>query len=971
MGALGATTAFIGRARELGVLEAALDDARAGRASTVLVCGEAGLGKSRLVAEFAARARSAGARVLVGGCLPMGQSLPFTAVIEALRALVAEVGVDPLRRMVGDLGTELRRLLPALGPAPATSTADAGAAQARLFEAVLGLLLRLGRDRPHVLVLEDVHWADPSTRDLLLFLAHNLRDAAVVLVATLRDDEVDAAHPLRPVPARLARDDRARRIDLAPLTRADVARLLEGLLAAPPRRELVDLVVARAQGNPFFVEELAAAGTRPGLSATLRDVLLASVESLPDDTRRVLRLAAAAGRRVPHDLLARAGELGDAALEAALRPAVDRRVLVVDPDADTYAFRHDLLAEAVESTLLPGERRRLHRTIAEVLAADPTLATRTPAAELAHHWHLAGDRPRALAASHDAAREAAALHATGEALSHVDRLVELWDQVPDAPDLTGMDRAGVLAWQADLAHDAGQVRRAVEIMRTALDVVPDGSTAERLGGMWERLARFVSSADGYAVAMPDVERAVALVADEPPSRTRARVRLMHAHALWEVDPDRGLAIAREELETVTALGDRELEGIARTFVGTGLAATGHLDAGVEHLRAAVAIAEARGGAEDLARALNLLSGVLIRGGRASEGASVSLDGLDRIRALGVDRVWGPLLAGNATSGLFWAGRWGEAEALVDEAVGDGIGVGWLLLLQARLRAHRGRVDDAREALAEADRHGNTTEPRRLAIALGIELVAGDLDAAHGLVVRRHEFPAPTHAATAAELAAWALRVEADRVAAGEVEASDARSLADELLAEADHPNRAGVVHAEPQRHTARAEHARLTGAVDAVEAWREAVESWESLGWVPPLAYARFRLAEALVDGGASSDGEVDTLLRLVHATAVELGAAPLQDDVARLARRIGASGLPGRSTGPREAGDHPRGLTPREQEVLELVVAGATNPEVGRALHISGKTASVHVSNILRKLEVTTRTEAAAVAVREGLTGA
>ena len=345
------SSTFVGRADELAVLEAALDRMPA----FAFVAGESGVGKSRLVAEFEARAE---VPVLVGHCLELGgTTFPYAPLAEALR---------PLGESVPD-----------------------AASQAQVFEALLALLNRLG---PVALVIEDLHWADPSTRDFLVFLVRNARTEPLFLLATYRSDELHRRHPLRPVLAELERAPRVERMALERFSRHEVTEQLAGILGDEPDPGLADRLYARAQGNALYTEELLAASADTGeLPATLRDALLGRFERLPGAAQEVVRVAAVAERPIGHELLETvlAGDVNDGA-----REAVAHQLLVTHPDG-TYAFRHALVGEAIYEDLLPGERTALHAALARAMEADPT----APQAELACHWHGAHDLPRALAAS--------------------------------------------------------------------------------------------------------------------------------------------------------------------------------------------------------------------------------------------------------------------------------------------------------------------------------------------------------------------------------------------------------------------------------------------------------------------------------------------------------------------------------------------------------------------------------------------
>jgi predicted ATPase len=492
---------FVGRAPESARLAAARDRAAAGTPTVVVVGGEAGVGKSRLVGELVAGSRAAGATVLAGGCVELGgEGLPFAPVVAALRTLTRVLGGAELATLVPEPArSELARLLPELGRPPAGSAgpppAEPGSAQRRLFGLLLGVLQRLAARRPTILVVEDLHWADRSTRDLVAYLVRNLRHGRLLLLLTYRSDELHRRHPLRPLLAELERDRRAERLELDRFDLGEVAAQLTGILGAAPAARLVERVHARSGGNALFVEELAAAaaaGATPPAAGGLREVLLARIEPLPDPARQVLRVVAVAGGRVGHELLAEVAGLPAAELLAGLRAAVSARVLVVDAHDGGYGFRHALVKEAVDDALLPGERCRLHARMAAALrqagaglpGADAALA-----AELAWHWYAAHDLARALPAAVDAGLAAERCCAFAEAQHHFERALELWELVPAAP--AGVDRVELLARAAEAAANAGGAERAISLVRGALAEVDPVRDRRRAGLLAGRLAGYL------------------------------------------------------------------------------------------------------------------------------------------------------------------------------------------------------------------------------------------------------------------------------------------------------------------------------------------------------------------------------------------------------------------------------------------------------------------------------------------------
>jgi predicted ATPase len=402
---------FVGRTQELARLRELLTRAADGQPLVAVIGGEAGVGKTRLAEQLAATASQQGVRVLRGGCVPLGEEgVPFAPVVQALRGLAGDLDAAELEAVAGPARAELGRLLPDLGwsadavagGAGAGGAGAGGASQGRLFELLLGVVERLATSVPLLLVMEDLHWADRSTRDLVAYLAASLRSGRVMVVLTFRSDELHRLHPLRRLLAELARNRRTRRLELARFTRAELAEQLGGLLGTDPSGRLVDDVLARSEGNPFFTEELILAGTSAGagpggLPPSLHEVLLTRVVRLGRDTQQVLGVAAAAGPGVTQPLLAAVTGMDQAALLDSLHEAVDHQVLVPEAGGDGYVFRHALVAEAVYGELLPGERVGLHAALAGALEAGVE----------------AGDAPASRAADRSPASRAATVPRVG------------------------------------------------------------------------------------------------------------------------------------------------------------------------------------------------------------------------------------------------------------------------------------------------------------------------------------------------------------------------------------------------------------------------------------------------------------------------------------------------------------------------------------------------------------------------------
>jgi DNA-binding CsgD family transcriptional regulator/tetratricopeptide (TPR) repeat protein len=982
---------FVGRAQELARLRDLLARATGGDGEPLvaLVGGEAGIGKTRLVDQLAATANQQGVRVLRGGCVPLGEEgVPFAPVTEALRGLAGDLDPAELEAVAGPARAEVGRLLPDLGwgAEAAPAAAVTGAGQGRLFELLLGVIGRLAAGAPLLWVVEDLHWADRSTRDLLAFLAAALRSGRVLLVGTFRSDELHRAHPLRRLLGELARNRRVQRLELLRFTRAELTEQLAALAGADPPARVADDIYTRSEGNPFFAEELLLAGQGRGpgaLPSSLQEVLLTRVVRLGRGTQQLLRVTAAAGPGATQPLLAEVAGLDEAALLDGLREAVDQQLLLPEPGGEGYVFRHALVAEAVHSELLPGERVRLHTALARALEAglEPGDPPASRAARLAYHWSAAGDQPRALAASVQAAAAAEQVYAFAEAQLQLERVLGLWDQVADAEARAGMDRVRLLSRCAEAAYAAGDPARAAELVRQALALAGPARQPQRAGLLHEQLARYLRLL-GDPAALAEQQQAVRLVAPEP-SAERARVVGSLAQLLVWVDRfEEARGLAEEAVAIAGQAGARAEEANARTALGGALVSLGDPDAGLAELEAARQLATQAGDVIVVLRAVIGISDALLATGRLDEAAVVALDGIQQGRRLGLARFY-PFLAGNATEALVALGRWDQAERVsrqgLEVAASDATLV---LLLPSRATLELGRGDlDAAEARLRTMRHllpAPIAEAQKAsplyAGLVELALWRGDLDRARALTAEA----APLVEANpryAAPVYALGLRAEADRAqlararCPGQPAPDDGTAAALlQRLGQAAGPAAATFPELAAWHATGLAERTRQAGPPDPA-AWAAAAAAWERLGQPYRAAYAGFRQAEALLAGAGDRDTAAEVLRRAAAITG-RLGARLLDAEVQALARRArldlaghAATMAPGAPPAAAQLG-----LTRREAEVLALVAAGRSNSQIAQALFISPKTASVHVSSILAKLDVHTRVEAAAIAHRLGL---
>jgi DNA-binding CsgD family transcriptional regulator len=989
---------LVGRAAELDQLQSALRRAQDGHSAAVLVAGEAGVGKTRLVTSFAAAAESEGADVLLGGCLDLGEgAVPYAPIVEALRGLIRRTDPADLDAVIGHGRSELARLMPDLGPAGEEhgSGLRLGSAQGRLFELLLGVFERVAARTPVVFVVEDLHWSDRSTRDLLGFLIRNLRDVRVMLLLTYRSDELHRRHPLLPFIAELGRLGRVERAELQPFDGGELTAQLEAIAGRALDTGLVESILARSGGNAFFAEELLMAvgeDDRAELPATLRDVLLGRVAHLSEPTQEFLRVASAAGQRVDPTLVAAASDMDERAVYDALRECVNHQVLLPDPSSgdERYAFRHALLQEAVYVDLLSGERTRLHSAFARALESTAAGGSRT--AELAYHWYAAHDLPRALESAVAAGVAAEERYAYPEAVEQYERAVDLWDQVADAEVRAGRDRVDLLAALANVAgyQDAA---RAVAHIQAAIRLVDESTDPVRMGLLNERLGRYAWIAGQGDLAKQAYQRAVDVVPADPPSDVRARAMAGLAQVLMlggryvesRVMAEEALALAR-------TVGARSIEGHALNTRGLSRGVAGDVDAARDDLGAALRIAEEVDNVDDIGRAFANTTWMLELAGRLEDAVAVAERGVAATAQLGLMRFFGTHLLCNIGSCLYRLGRWDEAEEAIRRAEAAGpFGINEILVqeLLGRFALVRGRFDEATQrlgplaAVAELAVDIQFVGPveaslAELALWQGRPTVAADRVAAavrlidHSPEIRIGEIYALGLRANAdaAELAR-ARRSPADEeealIAGGALLAAIRRRHADVVA------TRPAVAHlSEAWLLLGEAEALRLHRRPDP-KAWAACAEAWDGLRQPYPAAYARWRETEARL--AARGDRALAaTALRAASETAQRLHAQPLEREIAALATRARLSLASADGPEALEAAAAPTdpaagfSLTAREREVLALLALGRTNRQIAEELFISGNTAGVHVSNILGKLGVGGRGEAAALAYRLGL---
>ncbi|GAB3006827.1 LuxR family transcriptional regulator [Amycolatopsis acidiphila] len=994
---LGSGIPLVARVDEMRRLRAGFTRAERGEAGAVLLAGDAGVGKTRLLAELAEFAGSRGALVLTGRCLDVREGgLPYLPFAEALGPLATadDAAVGDAVRIRPALG----RLLPLAQPGPVSNVEyvpvtseheapyrprpEQDLGQLQLFDAVLGVLTEIAEHRPVLLVLEDLHWADGSTRNLLSFLLSRLRSQRLLIVASYREEDVYRRHPLRGLLVELVRLPVVTQLELHPLKEADARAFVEALADGPLAPEVVASVAERSEGNPFFAEELlASCSDCTDIPAGLAEVLLARLERLSPDARRVLRAISVAGESVSHAALAEVSGLGEDELDEALREAVQHHVLVVEKGA--YAFRHALLQEAMYGDLLPGERTRMH-------AAYAARITRTPQgrghdAKLAYHSLQSRDLTTALPALLRAAEEAERLGAPGAALRHAEQALEIWDAVPAAARPHDVDELRLLHEASYFAGTSGEPERAIAYARSAVQELRTDTDVVRATKTWRRLAEALMNVEGTIdEALEAIDRAWHLVADAEPSKTRAWVLATRAAIL------RGTERGAESLASAQAAVEDARTAESAGAEASALITLGALaDNAADFVEARARLRDAERKARDASapnvelRALCFLGFSYEDQGEIAEAIEVFQRGIKRAEETGLTwSAYGLELRARHLSLLYQSGDWpsesvtGAPARGVSSVLTARMTASWLPIVVAR-----GRFTVAGKLLAELRPHWRAEPLTAIAAgSAGVELAYWQGD--HETAVKRAreamdflEALDPGYRLSGIRLGTGALAAVAAQAAVARLRGDDAGATAAAELGEqlieriryaAEHGEpRSGALGPEGRAWLARAEATAsgLRGPADPA-LWAKAAEEF-GYGTVYEQAVCRWQHAEALL-AAAEPERAAEVLVE-AHQTADKLRAMPLRDAIRDLARRARIE-LPGVVAAALPQRDTVDPLTERERAVLERVALGRTNRQVGDELYISEKTVSVHLSRVMAKLGATRRAEAVAIAYDRGL---
>jgi len=980
---------LIGRSTERELMRAAREasvDSQSSSAQTrtVVIGGEAGIGKTRLLDDFL-QDLPADSVIGRGQCVDLDlDAPPFAPVIQLLRSVAETVGDEQFLEAAGPARGALSVLLPELGGEGVLEAGERGDAS-RLYDGVAVTLEKLSQSHPLVIVIEDIHWADQATLGLLRFLVRVVEDHRILFLLSYRSDEIRRTHPLRGWLSELGRDSRVELLSLPRLSTKEVRQMIKSIRGAVPSTRALALLHDRTGGVPFFVEQLADLDDCEDvdLPTSLSDVLLSHYAALPESSQYLLRLLSAGGVRVEHSLLSAvfsailSGGETDTEIDTAARDAVAASILTVDDTA--YEFRHALVRDAIHGELLPGERVRFHTAYARALEEAPGIGT-APAAEISHHWMAAHDIRGAFSSSLVAMRQARESSAFNMAARMGERVLELWDRVPDAAEAAGHTRAQILASTAHALRNAGESDRAIALVDEAIAMTRQGDVL-MLAPLLRDKASYYANV-GRVGSVELLRQSLELLEGEQSgehgsngqesSVLRATVLgELAARLMLEAKLGEAIEVADRAYAEAESGGSRARMSVALNVRGICLISTGEIEAGLAALTSAGELAKGDDSARlrywvNLSDVMNLL-------GRFDEALALAKEGENRARLRGVQRTSGAILLSNMIEPLFALGEWDAAEELLERALDLEPPLGFGAHLQ-RLKLWstlwRGRLPDA-ERLLRAWRTPLGQQQRIDAqVRLSFARVAGEIELESGNLARAWAEVRAVVDRDHRGLPAYDLPLltVAARVLAGIIRENGTVDL-DTAAAEAElrtaltrylHWPTAPIYIAVAEAELGGEDRAGTDAALWSIAV--DAAGTTAAPAFLRP--YASARLAEALAVAGNRAEALRAAAQARQQADAIGAGLVTARIDA--LERRIGGASAAAAShpaASPSAAPGELPGLTARERQVLALVAQGLSNRQIADQLFISIKTASVHVSNILRRLGATSRTEAAFLA--------
>ncbi len=979
---------LVGRTHELEVLDRALRAAQNGAGRCVLLAGEAGIGKSRLAAELGSRAGAAQFLIMRGNCSEQDSSFPYAPWIDALRAFLAPLSASETSDVLGALAPELVKLLPELSlllPAiRPTPLLDPAAEKHRLFESIARFAASLTAAHPLLIVLEDLHWSDEQSLELLQFFVRRIAAAPILILGTYRSE--DTSPQLTHHLATLNRERLVEELQLTPLARLEVGKMVQAIMKAdrPTNSVLLDLLMPLTEGNPFFVEEMTKglfqAGAQPGegeplhIPTSIQISIERRVEKLPERTRIILSLASVIGERFDFALLQAMAAEDEASLLRMLKELIAAQ-LIVEQTADLFAFRHAITRQVVYGSLMLRERKAMHRTIGETLERMSGGRAEAPAAPLAYHFYQAGEWRKAMAYAQKAGLEAHRLYATREALAHFSHALEAARQlgVP-APRLAVRGRAQAYEVLGEFERARADYEAALELARHATNPIDEWQSLIDLGFLWQ--SRDLDLAGEYYRRGLELARGIG--DSSVLAESLNRVGNLHMN---RAQASEALACHREALALFREADDRR--GIAQTLDLLGIVSyqLAEVIQGADYLEQAVPILREL---DDRQGLVNTLSNLTLRAlgdteviGETSYQHMTDLSDEALRIARGFNWYHGEAVAMlQGAICTMQAGEYGQAlerlaqaQSLVDESQNRESA--------ARLHLIFGQVFIELMALAEAKQHLETGLETLQELGSGLLILAvkvhlavvailqGDIQRAQALLAGLLPTEYPERQERLALRRCWGACAELE-LAQGNPRR--ALIIVERLLAFAPGLEQYGP-HAVPRLSHLRGQALAALGLLEDAEAeFQGALPVALKHGNRPMLwrLHADLGNLYRATERRADAEHEFASARAIIQELANSLHEGALRDHFLEQAlAAIPAAPVPTpRQVAKKESG----GLTERERQVATLIAHGKSNREIARELVISEKTTERHVANILSKLGFNARTQIAAWVVEKGL---
>lgn len=961
------SSAMVGRDQQLGELEKTLDQACAGAGRVVFISGEAGSGKTRLLREFLQRnQRDDHGIILEGFCYDEDASVPYAPFIDAMRRFVRGAGVEIVRERAGVWVNELSKIMPELADdEPNQANIAEGQLQKhRLFEAIYQTIRPRDGGRCRIITLEDIHWSDQTSQELIRYLARAIDQDPILIICTYRSDELHRRHPLNQLLAHLNREHLLHEIRIPPLTRDDVARMAEVMLRCKPTHQLIEALYQRTEGNAFFVEETLKTQVdvsqehmmNNGFSVpeTIKANILSRIQHVHDTTLDVLNYAAVVGRRFGFETLRLLTAMSESELLQTLQCLINLRLIDEDDDGEHYRFHHELIREAMYDDLLARDRKIKHREVLGVLEQQTANNGESLLGLLAYHSSQARETNKAAYYAHQAGDQAMTMYAYSEAIKN-------YDTALDAVDSDDLATRADLAYKIAEAHTLeGNLRTSINYWLEAQQLYQRLGAVQQVGDTHRRLAWVMWQQGKRDVGYNHAQTAIHLLEQHPPSRELAmaysvlsQLYMLDDNAESSIEyGEKSIALARE-------LGDEPLMAHPLNNIGVSQVHIGKVDEGIHTLEISLSIAKNAGLVSDVLRAYHNLSGQFMRLGKTEQALTLFRDGFEYSKRTG----W--RLAGSLFRKLIWIeleiGDWHEAQVHLDtmrpqraeEQPYEALAI---QSMQIELWMRQGHVEQAIHLLEQITQSSSAIDNKYYYATL---FTLSELYYLNQQPQKAKPLLDQALVSIPDIVCDYSLALGDTLIACIE---NNQHSQVHDLIAAIDLAHvEIHSIHEEIGWHS-------LRGLIAfQQERWHDAVGEF---GLAVAKAHEiKFSFHEArlkrylLLAQVRTGDMTIHAVLKELEAIREIFAALGAKIELARTDAVINQYQV--NHAPPPNRRDE---LTPREQQVLALLARGMSNRAIAEELVISPKTAEIHVSNILSKLSLSSRAQVAAYVAEQAI---